>query len=194
MDVSTPRFWSDRYASGGDGWELGIPAPPLVRLLGQDRPSGTRAAVPGCGRGHDVALLASRGFETWGFDFSPAAIAAGKPVHGAHYLERDIFAIGKEFAGRFDLVWEYTCYCAIDPVRREEYAKVLHDILVPGGTLAALFYPVKEVEGGPPFRVRREEIDTVFGPGFNLVSIETPADSIERRQGAELLVRMVRKT
>ena len=29
-DVSTPGFWTDLYARGGDGWELGQPGPPLV--------------------------------------------------------------------------------------------------------------------------------------------------------------------
>jgi len=31
-DVSAPAFWTDLYARGADGWELGQPAPPLVEL------------------------------------------------------------------------------------------------------------------------------------------------------------------
>ena len=58
--TSTPEFWEDVYARGGDGWELGRPAPPLVDILDTTPPPRGRVAVPGCGRGHDARLLAQR--------------------------------------------------------------------------------------------------------------------------------------
>ncbi|KJX93100.1 thiol methyltransferase like protein [Zymoseptoria brevis] len=39
-----------------------------------------RALVPGCGRGYDVLLLASLGYDTWGLDASPTAIAAAESL------------------------------------------------------------------------------------------------------------------
>ena len=54
-------WWDQRYRDGGDGWELGEPAPPLRHFLESDlqapKPPG-RVLVPGCGRGHEAALLA----------------------------------------------------------------------------------------------------------------------------------------
>jgi hypothetical protein len=71
---------------------------------------------------------------------------------------------------------------------------VLGEILRPGGELVALFYPVGEKAGGPPFAVKRDEIARVLEPRFEIASIEAPSDSIERRRGAELLVRARRRS
>jgi methyl halide transferase len=203
--ISTPAFWEDLYADGKDGWELGTAAPPLVAWLdaggrfaarnGADR---ARVAVPGSGRGHDARLLALRGHRAWGFDFARAAVAQAKALAqreglAVTYEQRDIFTLGEEYAGFFDGVWEYTCFCAIDPARREEYARVVRAILKPGGTLLACFYPLREGEDGPPFPVSLPEIERVFAPHFRIAESGPPASSAERRQGLEWLVRAERR-
>jgi thiopurine S-methyltransferase len=77
--------WDARYRQGQDGWELGRPAPPLQRFLAQDprapQPPG-RVLVPGCGRGHEAALLAGLGFAALGLDFSGEALAEARRRHG----------------------------------------------------------------------------------------------------------------
>ena len=53
--------WDQRYRDGTDGWELGRPAPPLEAFLRSDARAPqpfARVLVPGCGRGHEAALLA----------------------------------------------------------------------------------------------------------------------------------------
>jgi len=191
--MPSEAFWEDRYRTGNTGWDLGGPAPVLAKLLKENRPPGTRAAVPGCGFGHDVHLLASAGFEAWGFDFSDEAIRAAREAPAAKFVKADVFELPRRYAASFDFLWEYTCYCAIDPARRKEYVAALHDILAPGGELAALLFPMKEIAPGPPFVVHREEVDTVFAPRFDIVSIEEPRESVEHRRGLEILVRMKRK-
>jgi len=165
-----------------------VPAPPLARLLRESPPPKGRVAVPGCGRGHDVELWCRHEFDAVGFDFSEAAVAEARR-RGTHVLQRDIFDLGAEFPSAFDVVWEYTCFCAIHPHRRPEYVEVLARILREGGELIALFFPLKDVDGGPPFRVRREEIAELLSLYFQVESIENPPDSVGPRQGAELLVR-----
>jgi hypothetical protein len=32
-EVGSPGFWERKYARGEDRWELGVPPPPLARLL-----------------------------------------------------------------------------------------------------------------------------------------------------------------
>jgi SAM-dependent methyltransferase len=204
--VSTPGFWQDLYEGGGDGWELGRPAPPLVAWLdagGEFEPSTPgdrpRVAVPGCGRGHDARLLARRGYRVWGFDFAPAAIleatrlAARDQVHVA-FEQRDVFTLASDFGASFDAVWEYTCFCAIDPARRRRYAALVHALLRPGGVLLACFYPVREGSDGPPFPVRRDDIDRVLAPWFRILDSGPPAASIDRRRGLEWLVRAERRS
>jgi len=150
-------------------------------------------AVPGCGRGHDARLLARHGYGVTAFDFAEAAIAEARALAAKDRLaiafeQRDVFTLAVDYAGRFDAVWEYTCFCAIDPDRRGEYAEVLQAILRPGGILLACFYPLREGTDGPPFPVSREGIETVLEPCFRIVEAGAPPASPERRQNLEWFV------
>jgi SAM-dependent methyltransferase len=198
--VGTPAFWQALYDEGRDGWELGGPAPALAAWLddGGVFPSAesgapARVAVPGAGRGHDARLIARRGYRVWGFDWAPSAISEARRLaaaDGAHvaFESRDVFTLAERYPGAFDGVWEYTCYCAIDPGRRDEYARVLHAILRPGGLLVACFYPLREGTGGPPFPVARAEIDARLAGGFRIRAAAAPPGSPDQRRGLEWLV------
>ena len=191
--VNEPAFWQRLYEQGADGWELGEPAPALVDFVETRPPAIGRVAVPGCGRGHDVRFLASRGYEAVGFDFAPAALEAARLLAerdhvSATFEPRDVFSLAGDHAGAFDGVWEYTCFCAIDPERRAEYARVLETILRPGGWLLACFYPVRAGGGGPPFPVSRIEISQVFGTLFGIERLGRPLRSPQNRRGEELVM------
>ncbi|MBI2526517.1 MAG: methyltransferase domain-containing protein [Candidatus Rokubacteria bacterium] len=197
--MSTPGFWEALYASRSDGWELGHPAPPLTSWLSAGnafpaaRAGPASVAVPGCGRGHDARLLARAGYRVSGFDFAPAAIAEARALAQADGVEvtleqRDVFTLAGDCEGLFDGVWEYTCFCAIEPARREEYARVIHAILRPGGRLLACFYPLREGTDGPPFPVSVAEVERVLSPHFGILEAGPPAESVERRRGLEWLV------
>ena len=149
--------------------------------------------MPGAGRGHDARLLARRGYRVWGFDWAPTAIEEATRLAAADGVDptfeaRDIFTLAETHGGFFDGVWEYTCFCAIDPARRQEYIRVIRTLLRPGGLLLACFYPLREGTDGPPFPVSREEIERVLAPGFVVRSAHAPARSVERRRGLEWLV------
>lgn len=196
--VSTVAFWEDAYARGGDGWELGRPAPPLVDFLDSTPPPLGRVAVPGCGRGHDARLLATRGYETIGFDFAPAALAAARALAAGEgvavtFEDRDVFALGRELPNAFDGVWEYTCFCAIDPARRAEYVRALAGTLRTGGWLLACFFPLRAVSAGPPFVVSKAEVRRLFVPNFTIERAFAPLHSARGRQGREWMV-LARKT
>jgi SAM-dependent methyltransferase len=196
--VSAAAFWEQLYAGGNDGWELGAPAPPLEAWLdsGGTFPAAAespRLAVPGCGRGHDARLLAKRGYRVWGFDFAEAAVAEARRIAAREGVDvaieqRDVFTLGRDYPGFFDGVWEYTCFCAIDPGRREEYAQVLHAMLRRGGRLLACFYPMREGTDGPPFPVSQADIERALGPRFRILQAGPPGVSVERRRGLEWLV------
>jgi len=160
-------------------------------MLGREEPA--RVAVLGCGRGHDARLFASRGYRVWGFDFATAAIDDARRLAAAAGLaiafeQRDIFTLGADYAGTFDGIWEYTCFCAIGPARRDEYASLVRTLLRPGGTLLACFYPLREGTDGPPFPVSRQAIDRFLALDFRVGSSGPPARSAERRRGLEWLV------
>ena len=190
--VSASDFWTDLYARGADGWEIRQPAPPLVDFLDRTPPPPGRVAVPGCGRGHDVRLLARRGFAAIGFDFSPAALAEARALAkadtvAAEFVERDLFTLGYDYARAFDGVWEYTCFCAIDPRRRGEYVRTMRAIVKPGGWLLACFFPMRRRAAGPPFPVSEREVRRLFAPAFRIERDWAPR-SVRAWQGQEWMV------
>jgi len=96
------------------------------------------------------------------------------------------------YAGKFDYAYEYTCFCAIDPARREEYARAVHALLKPGGVLFGCFYNHGR-EGGPPFDVTKGEVKRIFAPLFTIKKLAVTPHSVERRKGAELWAEFVRR-
>jgi SAM-dependent methyltransferase len=193
--VSDPAFWLGLYDQGSDRWELGRPNPSLGAHLARQQlpsPRGT-VAVPGCGRGHDARLLARRGYRVLGFDFVPDVVRAARELAerdrvDATFEARDVFELASAYPGFFDGVWEYTCFCAIDPARRAEYVEVLAAILKPGGWLLACFFPMEDKPGGPPFAVSEPEVRELLAPRFELVDSYVPFASAEGRQGKEWVV------
>ena len=215
--MSTAGFWDGLYAAAQDGWDLGGAAPALEDWLASGRFSSlgsikcggpemapalpqaadtrarARVAVPGAGRGHDARLLARHGYRVTAFDFALAAVAEARRLAAADGVDvaveqRDVFTLGEDFAGAFDGVWEYTCFCAIDPARREEYVRVLHTILRPGGLLLACFFPLREGGDGPPFPVLRADIDRALADRFTVLRAGPSGRSADRRQNLEWLV------
>ena len=210
-------FWDGLYAGGQDGWDLGGPAPGLEDWLADGRFSSlssiecggpemapalpqsadtrirARVAVPGAGRGHDARLLAGRGYRVTAFDFADVAVVEARRLAARDGVDlvveqRDVFTLGQDYPGAFDGVWEYTCFCAIDPARREEYVRVLHTILRPGGLLLACFFPLREGGDGPPFPISRGDIDRALGGRFTVLRAGPPGRSAERRRELEWLV------
>jgi SAM-dependent methyltransferase len=191
--VSRPDFWEGLYATGGDGWDLGQPSPPLLDFVESTPPPRGRVAVPGCGRGHDARFLAEHGYDVVGFDFSPAAVMAARALAkrdrvAVTFEQRDIFTLGSEYAHTFDGIWEYTCFCAIDPARRDAYVETIAQILKPGGWLLACFFPMRRITAGPPFPVTRAEVLRRFGPRFRFERAQPPLRSARGRLGREWLV------
>ncbi|MBK8260697.1 MAG: methyltransferase domain-containing protein [Nannocystis sp.] len=189
---SDPEFWQELYASGGDRWELGQPAPPLAAYLEADPPRGQDALVVGCGRGHEARLLARLGAQVTAIDLAPAAITDARALlaRDEPHLHVD-FQVGDLFdlRGRppaFDLVLEHTCFCAIEPTRRGDYVRAIADALRPGGRLIALFYAHGR-PGGPPYTVDEDELLRRFQPDFEVERLLLAEGSIPQRAGHELL-------
>jgi len=196
--VDTPGFWQNLYDQGGDGWEMGRAHPTLERWLTTTPPPRGRVAVPGCGRGHDARLLSRHGYDATGFDFTDAAIAEARRFArdegvSTIFEQRDVFTLERDHAHAFDGVWEYTCFCAIDPRRRAEYVRVMATIIKPGGWFLACFFPVgRRRGGGPPFDVGRAEVRRLLSPRFRIERAEAPVVPVPRRIGQEWMVYALR--
>lgn len=80
---SHPEAWNSLWKDHKfTPWDRGGPSLALLDVLeqrteifgGQSDRRGKKALVPGCGRGHDVLLLASLGYDVYGLEASPSAL------------------------------------------------------------------------------------------------------------------------
>ncbi len=191
--VSSPDKWQADYERRSDGWDLGGPTPVFKRLASDSRFPPGRMIVPGAGRGHDAREFARHGFQVTAVDFTPYAVSEmqrlADPLAPVDIQQRDFFALPHTFDGAFDYVLEYTCFCAIDPERRAEYADVVARLLKPGGIYLDLAFPLDTHQGGPPFSVSVREVSDLFrARQFQLLYRESPHDSIKPRRGREQLL------
>ena len=187
--------WDQFYRQGETPWEKGAPHPALIEWVNEN-PLGGRVLVPGCGFGHDVRALAAAGAEVLGLDIAPLAIAAARafPRCGHEsYILADLFDPGA-VRGKFDWVFEHTCFCAIPPDRRGEYAARVAALLEPGGRFLAIFFLNPDHnENGPPYGCQVNELDALFLPTFELVSQRHAFPTYPGREGRELLRLLVRR-
>jgi SAM-dependent methyltransferase len=185
-----PTDWEDQYRRGDTPWEKRGPSPGLVDLLAQDPVRG-RVFVPGCGFGHDVRALAATAEEVVGLDIASAAIAGAErfPRAGTERYELgDLFNLDPTMRATFDVVWEHTCFCAIDLSMRAAYVDAVAGALKPRGMLLAIFYldpGHSSPDEGPPFGVSIAELDRLFLPCFDLVREWLPARAYPGREGRE---------
>ena len=192
--VSNPEFWNQRYLNNNTKWDLGYPTPILAHYLKDNSTSG-KACVLGCGNGHDVIELSKYGVEVHAVDFAKEAIANLQKQltqkHCVELIEEDIFNLPNLYANDFNFVYEYTCYCAIDPNRREDYFNMVHKILKVGGLLFGIFIPLdkdKYNKEGPPFGVSIDEVLELTNGKFKVIVNTFSNYSIEPRAGREKLV------
>ena len=192
QDVNSSRKWEADYARHTDGWDLGGPTPVFEHLLLTQHLAPGWMIVLGAGRGHDARLFARHGFQVTAVDFASQAVQEmhrlADPAAPVEILQQDIFTLPETLSDSFDYVLEYTCFCAIDPTRRAEYADVVTRLLKPNGMYIDLAFPLDGRKGGPPFAVTEAEIFDLFEQrGFKLLSREKPVESVSPRRHAEEL-------
>ncbi len=185
--------WEQCYLDGQTPWDKNAPSPPLVEWVRRVHPSG-KALVPGCGAGHDVAMLAAAGIDATGLDIAPSAIARAQsayPGHASRFVLGDLFATPADWHGAFDLVLEHTCLCALPPTMRQDYEKAAHRLLRPGGLLAGIWFINPEMdpgETGPPFGIPVDELDALFPvTRWQVIEDGVPATGYPGRIGRERL-------
>ena len=179
--------WREYWQRGDTPWNLGRPAPDLARTLGSWPVLG-RALVPGCGHGHEVSLLHDLGWDAVGLDCTPEALAAARQRDPRPTWYRgDILDPPQAWWGRFDLVLEHTCFCALPPRCRHTYGQAVQKLLRPGGHLLGLFWCHRR-PGGPPFGSAPWQVEACFAASrLRLVSMVPARQSVPARHGDEWL-------
>lgn len=162
IDPQRLLTWENRYQQGQTGWDLGGPSRALDHWLEQMEPG--RVLVPGCGHGHEIAVLVQSGHRVTAVDIAPTPVQRLKAELAqkslkAEVLQADLLHWEPEQA--FDAVYEQTCLCALDTEHWAEYEQRLHRWIRPGGKLYALFMQTGRA-GGPPYHCDPIDMRTLF--------------------------------
>lgn len=192
MSPSTPEYWQKVYdEKPRPGWDMDGPSPVLAELLeaaaARNIFLGDAIAVPGCGFGHDASELAQRGFQVTAFDFAPTAIEGARARYGdaVRWRLEDWFTTQE---GPFDLIFDHTCFVAMDPARRSGYLDRCANRLKPSGLWLAILFDDTNERQGPPFQISMDEIRSLAKPRFDLIHLRRAQRSHPRRAGREFLV------
>jgi len=191
---SQPEYWENSYNAGEMDWDIGEPTPIFKNWIhSQKKPLSI--CILGAGNGWDALYFAEKGHEVTAVDFADSAItnmkkSAKKKNLNLNIICEDIFNLEKLYDAQFDIVLEYTCYCAIDPNKRTNYIHMVNHLLKASGKLVGILFPIdKELDdNGPPFGVDINTTITMFLKYFTLIKKEVPTLSIERRRGREVFV------
>lgn len=191
-DISKSNYWTEIYhEEGNPGWNLGTAAEALKDMLPRLKLPKSRILVLGCGEGHDAAFFAQSGHVVTAVDFSEEAIARAKKNYGnlpeLTFVQQDVFKLDPRFNNAFDIVFEHTCYCAIEPTRRKDMVKVWKQVLHDQGQLLGVFFTMYKKQG-PPYGGSEWELRQRLKDSFQFLFWGRWRQSRPTRQGKELFV------
>jgi hypothetical protein len=203
------RDWEVAWRKEITPWDVkGTAAPALVQAFrekdvevpGHATSSPTSALVPGCGSGAECTFLRSVGFTSVvGSDLSQTAIdvatglASKSKLTGVEFRCEDFFAKKPVTeAEKFDFIFDYLFFAAIDPEMRPKWAEAMSiNLKKEGGILATLMFPLSMPGDnplvGPPYSVSLDTYTGVLEPiGFKLVKVRREGiESLKPRRGRE---------
>jgi methyl halide transferase len=189
--------WEEKYRNGDAFWDKGQPSLPLKQFLARYPVSG-RALIPGCGRGHEVALAIEHSLDAIGLDIAPTAITEARaryPHLAERFLLGNLFDLPPRLRGTFDLVLEHTCMSALPPSLRPDYRRGIDLALKPSGLLIGVWYINPALDPGnegPPFPFSLDALTELFADGYEVIEDYVPDVAFPGREGRERL-RVLRK-
>lgn len=147
VTTETSGGWENCWEQGLTPWDLGRPTPIILHLHQTGALPKGRALVPGCGSGYDVVAMACSERYVVGLDVSHTAIEKAIELSSSlpnssyfTFLKADFFTWHPPEL--FDLIFDYTFFCAIEPGMRSRWACKVQEMLKPDGELITLMYPV----------------------------------------------------
>ena len=189
--------WDELYRRGETFWDKGGASPPMREYLEKHAVRG-RVLVPGCGRGHEVALAVEHGLDAVGLDIAPTAVAEARSLYprlAERFVAGSLFDPPAELRGAFDAVLEHTCMSALPPGLRGEYRRGIDVTLKKGGLLIGVWFINPDLdpgEEGPPFPLSVPDLTRLFAEGYEVVEDYVPKVAFPGREGRER-VRVLRK-
>ncbi len=192
LTQNLPDFWEKKYSNDEANWDLGQPTPALTHFFNHPAcPTEGKVLVLGAGRGYDAEAWVNRGHEVVAVDFCPTAVDALESLSRKHSkltaVDSDLFELDPKKLGQFDIIYEYTCFSAIHPGRRDEYFEVWYKMLKDDGVVVSLFFPISNdsPNQGPPHPTSEGELMARLDGIFEIENQVHPEESAAGREGLE---------
>jgi len=186
------QYWDAQWKSNTIGWDLGVPAPPLVAFIDTIENKEAKILIPGCGNAYEAEYLVSKGFKNITLiDISETACAIIKVKFlnqsAVRVLCEDFFKL----EDKFDVIIEQTFFCALPPIMRQRYVWKMHSLLNDHGILAGLLFN-RQFDVSPPFGGSLEEYEKLFQTAFHIDQLSTANNSVTPRANTELFFSFVK--
>ncbi|CAN1253558.1 Probable thiol methyltransferase 2 [Linum perenne] len=180
--------WEKCWEQGLIPWDLGRTTPVILHLHQAGTLPKGRALVPGCGTGYDVVAMACPERYVVGLEISDKAIEKANQLFSSLPNSNHFTFVKADFfnwnpSEKFDLIFDYTFFCAIEPKMRPEWAQRISDLLSPDGELITLIFPISDHVGGPPYKVSVSDYEELLHPmGFKAVLIADNEQAVGPRK------------
>ncbi len=132
----------------------------------------------GCGTGDNALYLADQGLNVTGIDSSPKAIKKAKiksKIKGnppnLTFLIQDLFSLSEK-DGKYKTIIDIGVFHIFNSNLRTKYQEKMFNLLETNGRLLFLVFNDKEPLGlGPPYRISRDDIYSVFNENWEIEEI-----------------------
>ena len=187
-------FWNNQYDENTIGWDLGEVSPPLKAYIDQLTNKKVRILIPGCGNTYEATYLLQQGFlDITVIDIAPTLVAGLKikfaPSPNIQIILGDFF----EHKGTYDLIFEQTFFCALNPLLREDYVAKMYELLATNGKLVGVLFNREFEQQGPPFGGNKQQYKPLFEKNFYFKTFEHCYNSFVKRADTELFINLIKK-
>lgn len=167
-------------------WNVEEPPQIIKQLVSTGKVKPCKAIELGCGIGHYVIYLGSKGFEATGVDISSRAIEmaktnASQKNAACNFLVADVIGDMTSLEETFDFAYDWQLLHHIFPEDRNKYLNNVCRLLNPGGHYLSVCFSETSPQFGGTGKYRKTPLGTVlyFSSKEEMVSLFSPQFDIE---------------
>lgn len=191
---SEQQFWDSQYQANTMGWDMGEVSPPIKNYIAQLIDKNIRILIPGCGNCYEAEYLLQSGFANITLiDIAPTLVEKLEEKFKDNSKIRIVLGDFFEHKGEYDLIFEQTFFCALNPAFREKYCDKMKSLLAENGKLIGVLFDKEFEKAGPPFGGNKSDYENLFKKYFELIKFEKCYNSFHKRQDTELFIILKKK-
>lgn len=181
------QFWEQAWVDGRTRFHRPDVNDLLVKYAATVFDAGDKVLVPLCGKSVDLLWLCQQGHGVAGVELAKQAIdefISENKLQGTWEDQRfqtqasRLSLYHQDFFhhdGRYDVIYDRACLVALTKPLRECMAARYVELLAPEGKILLLTVTHNQ-EGGPPFSVSKEEVDSLFSEHFAIEELQRYQD------------------